>query len=61
MENKLNSNNYEMDYMAITSDENLDTSINSSMNSNYRVNYNYFGIKSGLSYDNHEDISFWEY
>lgn len=60
MEKKLNLNNYEMDYVAITSDENLDVTIN---NANYRINinYNYFGIKSGLSYDNHEDLSFWEY
>ncbi|MGL5316150.1 MAG: hypothetical protein ACRC92_23030 [Peptostreptococcaceae bacterium] len=60
MEKKLSLNNYEMDYVAITSDENLDTTIN---NANYRINinYNYFGIKSGLSYDNHEDLSFWEY
>lgn len=60
MEKKLSLNNYEMDYVAITSDENLDTAIN---NASYRINinYNYFGIKSGLNYDNHEDLSFWEY
>ena len=59
MDKMSNANNYEMDFVAITNDENYDT-LN---NSNYRINcdYNYFGNKSGISYSDEEDLSFWEY
>lgn len=58
---EFDSNNLE--YVALTNDEPENSTCKSTDEYIYNTNreYNYFGIRSNISYSNKEDLSFWEY
>lgn len=63
MHNYYEFDNNSLEFVALTSDKNsvptcksIDESIN-----NINRRFNYFGIRSNISYNDKEDLSFWEY
>ncbi|MGL5346985.1 MAG: hypothetical protein ACRDA3_06515 [Peptostreptococcaceae bacterium] len=55
--------NSNLDYVAFTNDKVETSTCKSADEYIYSTDrgYNYFGIRSNISYSNKEDLSFWEY